>query len=88
MMALAETDGRSKEEIEEEENKSKALVAAKAGNLAVRLVATAAAVESAVEVAAAEAAAITLRAIRAGCKATASTSTELCSRSMSSKRTL
>ncbi|CAM9631266.1 unnamed protein product, partial [Pylaiella littoralis] len=33
MMALAENDGRSKEEVEEEEKKAKAVIAAKTGNL-------------------------------------------------------
>lgn len=65
MMALAETDGRNKEEIEEEENKSKAVIAAKAGNLAVRL--TAAAV----------AAVATLRANKRFAQDTASTSSEI-----------
>lgn len=36
LMALAEEDGRNKEEIEEEENKAKAVIAAKTGNLSVR----------------------------------------------------
>lgn len=34
-MALAENDGRSKEEVEEEENRAKAVIAAKTGNLSV-----------------------------------------------------
>ncbi|CAM9223436.1 unnamed protein product, partial [Hapterophycus canaliculatus] len=33
LMALAENDGRTKEEVEEEENKAKAVIAAKTGNL-------------------------------------------------------
>lgn len=35
MMVLAEDDGRSKEEVEEAENKAKAVIAAKTGNLSV-----------------------------------------------------
>lgn len=36
-MVLAEDDGRSKEEVEEDENKAKAVIAAKTGNLSVSL---------------------------------------------------
>lgn len=36
-MTLAEDDGRSKEDAEEEENKAKAVIAAKTGNLSVSL---------------------------------------------------
>lgn len=38
LMALAEDNGRNKEEVEEEENKAKAVIAAKTGNLSVRCI--------------------------------------------------
>lgn len=48
MMAMAENDGRSKEEVKEEENKAKAVIAAKAGNLPVGLLVIVAVVVAAV----------------------------------------